>query len=201
MRRALRAALVGAAAAGLVLAVAAPASAHNFVVSSTPGEGEVLTELPAEWELLTNETLLFNGNTERFGLWARDADGLFYGDGCVEVAGSGMTASPVIGEPGDYTLVYSFISADGHPLTGEIPFEWAPAGVHEPAVGAAEAPFCGVPASDPAEAGGESPDAGAEGGAGIPGDVWWIVVAVAAVAVAVALTVILGRRGRPSRDT
>jgi methionine-rich copper-binding protein CopC len=185
MRRTLSAALVGAAAAALVLAVAAPASAHNYVVESTPAEGEVLTALPEAWEVITNETMLYVGNDAVFGLWARDADGRYYGDGCVEVSGSGMSAAPVIGEAGSYTLVYALISADGHPLTGEIPFEWAPAVATEAAVGA----------TDPARCGEEVP--AEPGGTTVSPDVWWIAAAAGAVGVAVLTTVLLARRRRP----
>ena len=187
MRRILSAALVGVATAALVLAAAAPASAHNYVVSSTPADGEVLTELPEAWEVVTNDTLLYAGNDSVFGLWVRDADGLFYGDGCVAVEGAGMTADPVIGAPGDYTLVYSLISTDGHPLTGEIPFEWA--GEAEVATGAAEAPRCG--AVEP-ESGGEA--------VAPSSDVVWIVAALAAVGVAVVVTVLLARRPKRRDD-
>jgi len=189
VRRALRAGLVGVATAGLVLAVASPAAAHNYVVSSTPAEGEVLTELPAAWELVTNESLLYVGNDEVFGLLARDADGLYYGDGCVDVSGARMSATPAIGEPGEYTLVFSFISADGHPLTGEIPFEWAPTGEVAAAAGSAEVPRCGGAEEEPQPA----PEAGE--GAGIPADLWWIGGAVLAVALAVVVALALGRRG------
>lgn len=185
MRRTLSAALVGAATAALVLAVAAPASAHNYVVESTPAEGDVLTALPEAWEVVTNETMLYVGNDAVFGLWARDADGRYYGDGCVEVSGTGMSAAPVIGEAGSYTLVYALISADGHPLTGEIPFEWAPAVATEAAVGTSEPARCGE--DEPAE----------PGGATVSPDVWWIVAAAGAVGVAVLTTVLLARRRRP----
>ena len=188
MRRALSAALAGVAAAGLVLAVAAPAAAHNWIVSSTPAEGEVLTELPEAWEIVTNENLLYVGNDEVFGLLVRDADGMFYGDGCVDVSGAAMTSAPAIGEPGAYSLVFSFISADGHPLSDEIPFEWAPSGEFEPATGSGEVPRCGA-------GGEEEPEPAPEASPGIPADAWWIGAAVLAVAAAVALALALGRRG------
>lgn len=194
MGRVLRVALAGAAAVGLVLAVAAPASAHNYVVSSTPAEDEVLTELPTSWELVTNESLLYVGNDEVFGLLARDADGLYYGDGCVDVSGARMSATPAIGEPGEYTLVFSFISADGHPLTGEIPFEWAPTTATEAATGSAEVPRCGATADDP------EPDAAPDAGAGIPSELLWIGGAVLAVALAVVVALALGRRGSRPRS-
>lgn len=195
MRRALRAALAGAAAAGLVLAAAAPASAHNFLVSTTPAENEVLTELPEAWEVVTNETLLYVGNDEVFGLWTRDADGRFYGDGCVTAAGPAISAPPAIGEPGAYTLVYAFVSADGHPLTGEIPFEWAPTGDYAAATGTAEPTRCGALPEETTEA---VPVPG--GATGLPADVWWIAGALAAVLFAVGLTVLLARRRPRAED-
>jgi len=181
-------------AAGLVLAVAAPAAAHNWVVSTTPADGQVLTELPDAWEVVTNENLLDVGDTEVFGLWARDADGLFYGDGCVEVSGARMSAVPAIGAAGAYTLVYSFVSADGHPLTGEVPFEWAPAAGFEAASGSVSAAACGEQSAE------EPGDGRPAEAAGIPGDVWWILAAVLAVAVAIALTVVLARRRPRAAD-
>jgi methionine-rich copper-binding protein CopC len=184
MRRILSVALVGVAAAALVLAAAAPAAAHNYVVESTPAEGEVLTALPEAWEVVTNETMLYADDAV-FGLWARDADGLFYGDGCVEVTGSRMSAAPVIGAPGDYTLVYALISADGHPLTGEIPFEWA--GEAEAATGSAEPVRCGAAAPEP--------DAAAPSS-----DAIWIVAAIAAVVAAVIVAVLLTRRPKRRDD-
>lgn len=193
MRPVLRAGAVGAAALGLVLLVASPASAHDGVVDSTPAEGEVLTEAPAEFSVRASDTLMYVGNDVAFGLWARDASGAFYGDGCATVTGASMTAPAVLGEPGAYTLVAAFISSDGHPTTAEIPFEWAPTGDVEAAVGTPEATRCGEePAADGAEAPG--------GGEGVSADVWWIIVAVAAVALAIALTVLLARRRPRSAD-
>lgn len=190
MRRVLSAAVTGVAATALVFAVAAPASAHNYVVSSTPAEGDVLTVLPDAWEVVTNETMLHAGNDSVFGLWARDAEGRYYGDGCVDVSGSAMSASPVIGEAGDYTLVYSLISADGHSLTGEIPFDWAPTGEHDAATGTTEPVRCGVELPPPADG------AAASGSS----DVVWIAVAAGAVGLAVIVAVLVGRRPSKRRD-
>jgi methionine-rich copper-binding protein CopC len=185
MRRIVSVALVGFAAAALVLAAAAPAAAHNYVVSSTPAEDEVLTALPEAWEVVTNETMLYADDAV-FGVWARDTDGLFYGDGCVEVSGSRMSAAPVIGAAGDYTLVYALISADGHPLTGEVPFEWA--GEAEVATGSAEPARCGAEPTEPDEAAPSN-------------DAIWIVAAVAVVGAAVIAAVLLTRRPRRRDDS
>lgn len=150
-QRSLLALSTAAVALGLVLGAAAPAAAHNFVVSSTPVEGETLTALPPVWEVVTNESLLdLGGQGAGFGIVVSDANGQFFGDGCVTVAGQGMSAPAALGESGPYVLTYQFVSADGHTLSGEIPFTWqAPAGF-EAHVGLAEPPVCGETASAPA---------------------------------------------------
>jgi methionine-rich copper-binding protein CopC len=196
VRRALSAALTGVAAAALVLAAATPASAHNNVVESTPTEGQVLTELPEQWQIITNDTLLYVGNDAVFGLWVRDAEGVFYGDGCLDVNGRGMSTTAAIGAAGDYDLVYQLVSADGHPLTGEIPFEWAPSEATPVSSGSREPTRCGFEPS-PSEA--ASPPPVTEPAA--PDDtVWWIVGAIGAVTTAVVVTVVIGRRRSRNPD-
>lgn len=143
--------LVGALGVSIALGLAAPAVAHNFVVSSTPAEGETLTALPEQWQLTTNETLLdLGGQGAGFALLVSDEQGQFYGDGCVTVEGESLSMPAALGTDGAYTLTYQFVSADGHTLSGELPFSWqAPAGF-EPHVGLAEPPVCGETASAPA---------------------------------------------------
>lgn len=133
------------------LLVATAAHAHNFVVSSTPTAEQVLTELPEQWVVTTNDDLLdLGGDGAGFALVATDAAGDFFGDGCVEIDGPSVTSAAALGEPGDYTLLYQFISADGHTLSGEIAFSWLPEGEHEPHIGLDAPPVCGETASAPA---------------------------------------------------
>jgi methionine-rich copper-binding protein CopC len=152
------AALTGAA----MLLSAAPAWAHSYLVDSTPAEGETLTELPDAFSVTANETLLDlqsdgSGGQGAFGLVIRDADGGYYGDGCVSVVDATMSTDPVLGASGDYTMIWQVVSADGHPVSGEIPFTWeAPAGF-EPATSHETAPVCGEdPASSPTPVPGDS---------------------------------------------
>lgn len=126
-----------------VLATATPAWAHNYLVSSTPVEGEVLTALPEHFSVTTNEPLLdLSGEGSGFGLEIIDADGLYYGDGCVTVEGASVFADPVIGAAGSYTLVYQVVSADGHTVSDSFEFEWAPAAGFEAAEGTASPGDC-----------------------------------------------------------
>jgi copper resistance protein C len=156
------AALLGAGAAlgtAGALALALPASAHNYIVSSSPGDGETLTALPAEFSATTNDTLLdVTGEGAQFAFQVRDASGGYYGDGCVEIVDGTMSTAAAIGEPGDYTVGYQFVSADGHTVTGEYGFTWAPAGDYEASEPSAEAPVCGVTPAVGSEAT-ESPEA------------------------------------------
>ncbi len=142
---------VGVLAVGFALAIATPAVAHNFIVSSTPAEGEALTELPEQWQITTNETLLdLGGQGAGFALLVSDEQGLFYGDGCVTIEGAGLSTPAALGTDGAYTLTYQFVSADGHTLSGELPFSWQAGPDFEPHVGLAEPPVCGESASAPA---------------------------------------------------
>src|ERR1700712_918766 len=76
--------LVGAS----VLGLAAPAFAHNFLVSSDPAAGQTLTTLPAKFTITTNEGLLdLSGHGSGFAFDIEDASHRFYGDGCVTVTG------------------------------------------------------------------------------------------------------------------
>lgn len=145
--------LAAAAAVALAVGLAAPAAAHNFIVSSTPAEGETLTALPQEWAITTNETLLdLSGQGSGFALLVSDDAGQYYGDGCVTVEGEGLSMPAALGTDGAYALTYQFVSADGHTLSGELPFTWQAPAEFEPHLGLAEPPVCGETASAPAPA-------------------------------------------------
>jgi methionine-rich copper-binding protein CopC len=136
-------AAVALSAGAVVLVTAAPAWAHSAIVASTPEDGETLTELPEAFSVTANETLLDLGGQGVFQLQIRDAAGGYYGDGCVSIVDATMSADPVLGASGAYTMLWQVVSADGHPVSGEIPFTWeAPAGF-EPATPHVAVPVCG----------------------------------------------------------
>ncbi|MDN4482428.1 copper resistance CopC family protein [Demequina lignilytica] len=193
VRRGLAASVVLVAA----LALAAPAAAHTALVSSSPADGDTVTEL-TEVSLEFTEQLLDIGNE------------------LVMVAPDGTPTELEIGEvtetvtaevpegaiaPGENTLRFRVVSADGHPIEGSIAFTYAP-DEHTPS----PAPVVTVtatatPASSPSASAtpapssptpSATPDAVAAT-SGVPG--WgWILGGAGAIA-AVATTVIL-MRGR-----
>lgn len=186
MRKALAALALGLLA---VLVTAAPAQAHNYLVASTPEAGETLTALPEHFSVTTNENLLdLGGNGSGFGIEVIDADGLYYGDGCVTVEGPTLSTVAAIGEPGTYRLVYQVVSADGHTVSDEFTFEWAPTGDYEASAGSATAGDC-----DGLYTRGDGAQAPAEAASVDLSAVLWIGGALLAVGIAVGVTLIVVR--------
>jgi methionine-rich copper-binding protein CopC len=170
-----RLAVLGLLTGVAVLTAAAPAWAHSTIVDSTPAEGETLTALPEAFSVTADETLLDLGGQGVFALVIRDAAGRYYGDGCVTVVDATMSAEPAIGESGDYEMLYQVVSADGHPVSGEIPFTWQAPDGFEPAPSHADVPVCG---GDPDAA--PTPAAGEAGDSAFP----WPAIATVVAAVA-----------------
>ncbi|MBN9240546.1 MAG: hypothetical protein BGO97_12610 [Micrococcales bacterium 70-64] len=190
----LRLAALGAVVvAASVLGLAAPAQAHNYLVSSTPEQGSTITELPDRFSVTTNGPLLALDGVAGFALEVRDADGRYYGDGCVTVEGPTLSeAAPALGAAGDYVLLWQLVSEDGHTVSGEVDFTWAPAEGVEPAAGAASPATCGNAAEEPAAS---SPPQEVRGNADL-GDVLWIGGAIAAVLAAALVTFLVVTRRR-----
>lgn len=201
MRRGPALALTIGLVALATLAVAGPASAHNQVVSSTPSAGQTLTELPSEFSIVTNESLLDIGGTGRgFALEIRDAAGRFYENGCVTISDATMSTPAALGEPGTYTVLYQLVSADGHTVSGEIPFVWAPSGTVTASKGAASPPSC--PGST-IKAQAPSTGTGSDGSRNstVPlADVLWIGGVLVAIAIAVVVTLAILTRRRRDAD-
>ncbi|MCU1546486.1 MAG: copper resistance protein CopC [Homoserinimonas sp.] len=192
-----------AASVGLLVAIgfAAPAQAHSFVVDSNPQAGESLTELPPEFSVTANEPLLNLAGGEAFGLLVHDADGLYYGDGCVTVNGATASTHAEIGPAGNYTLTYQILSADAHTVSGSIDFVWDPASSKAViSEGSSTPPVCGEALSEKATAESVPTEPAKtmpmqEGGVAIA-DALWIAGAIAAVLVAISAATVLLRRKR-----
>jgi methionine-rich copper-binding protein CopC len=145
VRRRVSAAAIGLVLVGAsVLGFASPAFAHNFLVSSTPAAGQTLTKLPSRFVITTNEGLLdLSGHGAGFAFDIEDAHHRFYGDGCVSVDGPSMSIAPTIGAAGTYKVIWQIVSADGHIVSNDYTFRWAPSGSFTPSVGASHPQDCG----------------------------------------------------------
>lgn len=183
MRRAI--AIVALTAGAVLSGAAAPAQAHSFLVSSTPAEGSTLTSLPDAFEVRMNEDLLdLVGDGTGFGIRIVDAEGRYYGDGTLTIDGPTLSTPAVLGAAGEYEFVYQVVSADGHPVSDEFTFEWAPPADFVPSEGQ-DAPPGGTDASpEPAVDDAAPLDLSA---------VFWVGGAILAVLIAVGVTLLLVR--------
>ncbi len=198
MRRLLAAAAAVAVLAGaVVLGVAAPASAHNQVVSTTPAANSTLTELPSRFDVTTNLPLLdVSGDGSGFAFEVRSSAGRYYGDGCIAIQDTTMSVKPALGPAGDYTVIWQLVSQDGHTVSGSFPFTWKPSGAFTPAKGFSKPQNCGRAPGPAATAAPGDPDA--QRSQTVPlADVLWIGGALVAVALAAVVAIVaVSRRGR-----
>lgn len=201
MNRVLAAGTAALLALGSVLVVSTPAQAHNYLVQSTPKAGEVLTTLPENFSVITNDVLLNIGKGAGFALQVRDSKGLYYGDGCVTVDGPGISTPAALGAPGKYEVIWQVISTDGHPVSDDFSFTWSPSSSDAVvSKGSKTAPDCHgtlKPNGDANQTPAPDPRAQANDGEAT-GAVLWIGGAVLAVGLAVGATLLLtGRKKKP----
>ncbi|MCW4384678.1 copper resistance protein CopC [Salinibacterium sp. SYSU T00001] len=160
---ALTAAVLTAVGFAALPLTALPATAHNSVVDTVPAEGEVLSELPEAFLVTTSDTLL----DASAAMQVTDAAGLYYGDGCVTIDGPSISTPALLGEAGEYTLAWQAVSADGHTISGTIPFRWEPTGDAPLSPGSSEPPVCGEtvasPSPEPEEAAEDGSEVGDDG--------------------------------------
>ena len=136
-----------AAACCVVLLGAPAADAHSVLVSSSPAEGAAIATSPAEAVLEFNEPVE-NRFTE---LAVLGPDGASHWEaGPVSVV-DGRVSVPLrpLGPAGAYAIRYRVTSADGHPVSGTVPFRLTVAGpgavVPAAATAATPAGDAGVP--------------------------------------------------------
>lgn len=176
----------------VVLATAGPALAHTSLVRSDPGTSAVVAG-PFD-----TVTLVFDQpvSSRAAQVVVTGPDGADVAAGPARVAGATVSA-PVTGFPsaGGYRLAYRVLAEDGHPLTGQVPFEVAPAAVTDipTAAGATSTP---APVSGAAQA--QTPAAATRSsGTGVAPAALAGLAALAGALVAGAVRA--GRRGRTGR--
>jgi len=109
----------------LSVTMAPTASAHADLQVSTPEDGESLQIAPEEIRLTFSEELF----EELVEISILDADGDLYSTIGVEQTPPPGTDVifpwPTQAPPGEYSIAYRVVSADGHPVTGTISFSYA----------------------------------------------------------------------------
>lgn len=160
--------------------LAGPASAHNVLISSDPADGSRLAKVPSSL------TFTFDQPVQNFDpvVSLVGPDGRQYATGTPTISGNVVTGTVGTGPAGRYTAAFRIVSADGHPVTGEVHFSTSVSGTATGAV-----------------AGGTAGSSAATSSGGLSG--WlWAGLAVAAVLVAAAAVLLLRRprAGTPTGD-
>ncbi|MGW2094334.1 copper resistance CopC family protein [Promicromonospora sukumoe] len=164
--------------AGLAVAVvalfatAAPASAHDKLVSSDPASDETLQEAPETVSLTYSADVLDMGAA----VVVTDGDGTDWVSDAPVIDGAVVTAALDPGLPdGGYEIRWRVVSSDGHPITGIVPFavgdgEETGAGsgsgvddAGDDAAGAADEPTADEPTADEPASGEPAPEEPAPG--------------------------------------
>jgi copper resistance protein C len=108
-----------AAAVVALLATAAPASAHDKLVSSDPASDQTLREAPATVSLTYSADVLDMGAA----VVVTDGDGTDWVSDAPAIDGATVTAALDADMPdGGYEIRWRVVSSDGHPITGIVPF-------------------------------------------------------------------------------
>jgi methionine-rich copper-binding protein CopC len=110
-----------------LLGLAAPASAHNSLVSSNPTNEAKVEQSPSSVELTFDQPVQKGEGLNTITVSGPDNTG--WKTGTVEVA-SNIVSAPLdeLGPAGAYRIAYRIVSADGHPVSGEVTFTLANAG-------------------------------------------------------------------------
>lgn len=174
---------VVALVAGLALVLGtAPAWAHSRLESSDPASGSSTATVPQKASLTFNEAVQ-PGFTV---ITVIGPDGKDYHSGDISEVDDTVTVGVLpLGPAGKYQIGYRVVSADGHPVSGSVPFTLTTAGPGSPQA----APPAGSAAPS---ASGVVPTAAPAGDGGAP--VWpWIVGAVLVVGLGVGAALRLGK--------
>ncbi|WP_053388020.1 copper resistance CopC family protein [Leucobacter japonicus] len=142
-----------AAAGALVALVAVPvaataAFAHDSLVSADPLAGTTVESLDSITLQFNNSPLGLDGSNL---VQVIGPDGKYYETGCPTLAGPVVTAPIALGAAGEYQVEWRVVSSDGHPISEEYTFTYAPQAGAEASAGS-ETPQCGTAVGSPGDA-------------------------------------------------
>jgi len=104
-----------------VVGLAASAQAHSVLVSMTPADGSLVMTSPPEVSLTFDENIQSLGSA----ISVIDPAGTQVQTGAPQVLNSTISVSlPALTVPGHYTVNYRVVSADGHPVTKVVGFNY-----------------------------------------------------------------------------
>ncbi|WP_163550612.1 copper resistance CopC family protein [Candidatus Frankia nodulisporulans] len=102
----------------LVIGLAAPASAHSRLVSTSPAADATVADPPTEVTLTFSESI----SSRYTRVAVTGPDGAPHTDGALRVQGGTVHQPLTATSNGVYTVSYQAVSADGHPIGGTFTF-------------------------------------------------------------------------------
>ncbi len=195
---------IAAATAALLLVTggllaAAPASAHDELVSTDPAADSTVEALPPQLTLTFSGELASDaGATE---LQVTDAAGESLGDGDPVVEGTSVTQALAGAASGPITVLWKVVSSDGHPISGQYGFTVTAPATPTPTPTGTPAPTASAtpsdtPSAEPTETPTVAPEPVDSGSAALP---WIIGGLLLLAAVGGAVTYLLVSRARRLR--
>ena len=123
------AALVPVAAAAMVAVTigAEPAYAHARLLRAVPGDGATVTTAPSQVRLVFDEDMRTPASVVVTG-----PSGTRVQKGAVRVTDSTASVRVDVTAAGRYAVAFRVVSADGHPVSAQTSFRFAPGGIAEP---------------------------------------------------------------------
>ena len=110
-------------AAAIALMPAGPASAHDYLVTSSPAADSTVTAAVPKVTLTFDDIVLDDGGHGAL-VQVTDASGRNFETGCASVEARNVTVPVALGDPGAYRVTWQIVSADGHPVSSSIQFTY-----------------------------------------------------------------------------
>ncbi|MCX7523010.1 copper resistance protein CopC [Microbacterium sp. STN6] len=190
-----------AVAAGALLALlpAAAASAHDYLVDSSPAAGSTVTKSLDTVSLTFNDIVLdLSGDGESSIMQVTGPDKRHFETGCTKTLGRTVSVPVSLGGAGTYDVTWQIVSADGHTVSGTIQFTYDPPAGAVKAAGSEHRPACGAGASGTSAAS-AAPASGTKADSSELGIVIGIASAIIALAVIAVVVVLVTARRRPAK--
>jgi methionine-rich copper-binding protein CopC len=140
-----------AATGGLAGPWAAPASAHANLLRAVPGDGATVTTAPARVRLVFDENVRAPA-----ALVVTGPSGTRVEQGPVRVLDNTAGVRVDVTAAGRYSVAYRVVSADGHPVSAQTSFRFAPGGSAQPGTAQPGATHAGHVGPEAAAGGGFS---------------------------------------------
>lgn len=186
MKRALAAVVL--LACGLALVPAGSASAHDFLVSSSPTAGSTVEAPPGSVSLTFNDLVLDlagDGSSSIVEVTGPEAAATHFETGCASILGRTVSVPVALGSAGVYRVSWQIVSSDGHPVSDSFSFTYAPPAGTATAPGTPAAPECGRAGAGTLGALPPSSTSASDGAAG------WLILGVAGGIVLLALSAVV----------